>query len=54
MDYTVSSAEAFETSASNAASSVNDKPQEMSKLIVAHANETAGDLAAYSTWYSIF
>lgn len=56
MDYTVSSAEAFETSASNSFGySANDnKKEEMSKLVIAHSNETAGDLAAYSTWFSIF
>ena len=40
-----------EETACNASDSQNKK---MSKLVMAHANETAGDLAKYSTWYSIF
>ncbi|WP_165418547.1 hypothetical protein [Dyella amyloliquefaciens] len=55
MDYNESSAEALEVSAScGFGRSENDKPKEMSQLVISHSNETAGDLAKYSTWFSIF
>jgi hypothetical protein len=53
MNYDVSSSEALEVRASNNTGYVAEDKQEMSQLVIAHSNETAGDLAAYSTWYSI-